>query len=184
MRRMNEALDDPETSPDLRTAEDRLSWKRLTDIDDLLQNAPVLEAPIGFFERVMAAIAEMPIPQQMRKPAWGLALGLGTALLIGLPALLLVLSQLLSSLTDTAVMGALFSWVIFSVGSVIQFFASLRLYVGAFLEQYPFAPALLSVVVPLSMLWGWWMWYFAANRSRTGRKKGPEEAEVGEKSSL
>lgn len=85
---------------------------RLSYVDRLLHSAPLLRAPIGFAERVIARLkAQTPRPPRYEEGT-GIAVGLGVAALITIPVLGTLASVLVISLFDADMRDAV--WDLFS----------------------------------------------------------------------
>ncbi len=165
---MNRALDDDlseQESEALGTrlqesGEDAAHWERLRRTDELLRTTPLVAPAPGFTNRVMAAIAAMPLPDfAKRHLSVGIALGLAFAALLTVPILSIVFLVLMSVLTDP---GALNDWLqtlINAAGYMINLLADLAGEVQGAAQKTPMLLALLTTMIPLTILWVWLIWY-------------------------
>ena len=89
-----------------RSSEDAHAWAKLQRVDRMLHAAPLLDAPVGFAERVLAVISAGRVPQvDRRRGGLSVALGLGLATTLAIPllgALLYVLGRMLFDPTALA----------------------------------------------------------------------------------
>jgi hypothetical protein len=158
---MNRALDEDLTEQEMEqlgtrleeSADDAVHWERLRQTDELLRITPMVAPAAGFTNRVMAAIAAMPLPDfAKRHLSVGIALGLAIVALLTVPILSVIFLD----------PGALNDWLqtlINAAGYVINLLGDLAGEVRDAGRQTPMLLALLTTMIPLTVLWGWLIWY-------------------------
>lgn len=165
---MNRALDHDLSEQELEalnshlhgSAEDAAHWERLRQTDELLRITPMVAPAAGFTNRVMAAIAAMPMPQFAKQHlSVGIALGLAMAALLTVPILSIVFWILVSVLTDPGTLNEWLQTLINAAGYVINLLSDLAGEVRGAARQTPMLLALLTTMIPLTVLWGWLIWY-------------------------
>jgi hypothetical protein len=166
-QQMNEALDHTLSDEDMATLHARIAeseetgeqWDQLRRTDELLHTTPMEKAPAGFADRVMAMIATMPLPGFARKnPSVGIALGLLVAGLFTIPVFSVVLIIILSLITNPGAIQAFAMALFHAAGYIISLIADI---VGQAESRATGAPVLIALVttmIPVTMLWGWVLW--------------------------
>lgn len=166
-QQMNEALDhalSDDKWDELQTAiaesEDTAAqWDSLRKTDQLLRETPPVSPSAGFAERVMAAIATLSLPGiHQRELGVGIALGLLVMGLVTIPLLAVLLVIIISVLTNpgaiTTFMASLFS----VVGYIISLGADIVTQVENRAVGTPVLVALLTTMIPVTLLWAWLIW--------------------------
>jgi hypothetical protein len=166
-QQMNEALDHALSEEEIEALHARIAesegateeWDQLRKTDAFLRQTPMVEAPAGFAERVMAAIAALPLPGFARKNlSVGIALGLLVAGLFTIPVLSIVLIIILSVITNPAAVQA-FAMTLFSTaGYIISLTADIVTQTETRAAGSPVMIALVTTMIPLTILWGWLIW--------------------------
>ncbi len=170
LHRMNQALDEELEARELAALEGELSqtpdvaahWERLRRTDELLRTTPMIHPAPGFADRVVAALAALPVPGLARRtPSVGIALGLALAALLAIPVLSVGLWLLLSVITDPGALNAFLQTIIDAASTVIgiggEVLGALRDAAG----DTPLLAALLAALVPILALWVGVMWTVA-----------------------
>lgn len=134
--------------------------KRLTRVERLLMETPMVAPSAGFASRVMAAIAAMDLPDLARRRlTTSFAVGLAVAALLMLPLLSGLVLVLLSAITSPGILNAGLQLVANGVGYGVGLVADVGERLNAAVSDTPMLPALLSTVIPITMLWVWSVWY-------------------------
>jgi hypothetical protein len=134
--------------------------KRLSRVDRLLSETPMVGPSAGFALRVMAAIAAMELPDLTRRRlATGFAVGLAVAALFMLPVLSGLVILLVSVFTNPGVLHAGFELVTNGMGYGMGLVSDLGENLSSAVNDTPMLPALLTTVIPITMLWVWAVWY-------------------------
>jgi hypothetical protein len=163
---LNNALDHELSELELAALQEQLEetevasqWDRLQNTDELLRTTPLAAPAPGFANRVMAAIAAMPLPAfAKRHPGLGIALGLAIAAFLTLPMFSILFLLTLSVITDP---GAINTWLqtfISAASYVIGLLADIASQFESGLANTPMMLALVTTMVPVTMLWGWLLW--------------------------
>ena len=178
---MNSALDNDLSEREWEALHSRLAesdeeselWDRLRNTDQLLRVTPMVSPLPGFASRVMAAIAAMSLPGfAKRQPGVGIALGLVVAALMTIPVLSALLIVFLSVITDPSALQSVLGGAISAVGYLIELGADVIAQIDAAVADTIILPALLTTIIPLTILWGWLIWHFAGKpRARSRRPK-------------
>lgn len=131
-------------------------------------------APLpGFTGRVMAAIAAMPLPGFAQHPGIGLALGLLVAAFIVVPIFAALFFLLLSVLTNPGVLLDVLRTILNAVGYMIGLVGNLAGEIKDVVEETPVVAALLTTMIPVTVLWGWLIWSLLGGpRFLTRRPRG------------
>jgi anti-sigma factor RsiW len=146
---------------------DAALWERLRAVDGLLRSEPMVQAPPDFASKVMASIAAGAATS--KAPARRLA-RLGSALEpllavgIVIPLAAAAVIAILHWLSDPAALNNLMQQIVLALNTVAQAAASLFQALANFLTGNAVLPALLTTIIPLIMIWGWFMWYTAQRR--------------------
>jgi hypothetical protein len=172
---MNEALDgelSPEEQVEFQSQledapEAAVEWDHLRDTDRLLRDTPKIAPAAGFANRVMAAIAAMPLPEFIsRKINASFMVGLAVAGLLVVPLLSLTLLLILSVLTDPGTLHLLLKVLIDGIGSTIGVLADIRSGLQTIVSDTPgLLLLLLSTVIPITMLWSGVIWHLLGRPS-------------------
>ncbi|MBN2303994.1 MAG: hypothetical protein JXQ72_05930 [Anaerolineae bacterium] len=129
---------------------------RLHQTDELLRSTPQAAPSPGFADRVMAALAALPLPDFMnRQLSVGLALGLATAAILMVPLLSVALILLLSVITDPGALNAVLQTLIDAMSYLIGIGADFVRELRSFVSGNPLVLVLLSAVIPVTVFWGW-----------------------------
>ncbi len=174
-REMNLALDHslPDSSQAALEAHlaksppDAMFWDNLQRVDALFSGAPMAEAPLNFADKVMASIAAGKVPAPA-KPHRGLStvFGLLLALIIVLPLLFTAAVTIRQWLSDPAALNILLQQIVLLLNSVAQLTASFFQVLAQYASDNLVIPALLSVTIPITLIWGWMMWYTSLRRQQ------------------
>ncbi|MBN1681917.1 MAG: hypothetical protein JW966_16690 [Anaerolineae bacterium] len=165
---MSKALDHELSESELESLNAHLSeseddarhFERMRKTDQLLHETPMINAPSGFAQRVMQAIAVMNLADfANQRLSVGVALGLVAAALLTIPILSMLLIALVTIFTDPGTLQVILQAAINASTSAIGLIADLADGVQNMISDMPMIPALLTTVIPLSMLWGWLIWY-------------------------
>ncbi|MBN1201797.1 MAG: sigma-E factor negative regulatory protein [Anaerolineae bacterium] len=169
---MNNALDHELSAAELDALNTQLEaspeateyWRRLRRIDQLLRNAPLIRPLPGFSDRVMVAIASMPLSAFANKQfGLGAALGLVAAAVLTVPLLSVAAILLVNAIIDPGTMNGLLQVVTAGTSYVIDVVSDLGSGLHTLVTETPMVPALISTVIPVSMLWVWMIWYFSGS---------------------
>lgn len=150
---------------------DSLRWDRMQMVDSLFRNEPMLDAPIDFASKLMASIAAIESGAELAKPPVKKRAGLDPALSLLLVAVVLSPLAALGVLTvqywrsDPAALNDLLQRFVLLLNSVTQSMAGFLQVILSTVADKPILPALLTTIIPLLMVWAWFMWY-AAQRSQ------------------
>jgi hypothetical protein len=137
-------------------------WDRLQQVDHVLHATPMVGPTAGFSSRVMAAIAAMHLPEfANRRFGAGVALGLLAAALIALPVMSAVFILFLSVITDPGALNTLFQTVTSGASNTLGLLSDIGASCQDLAAEQPIFPALLTTVIPVSMLWAWLVWYLS-----------------------
>ena len=136
-------------------------FKQLNQVDGLLRHPPLVAAPDGLPQAVMAAIraGQHEAYARPRLLASPLVLGLTLGTVIALPLLFLALLAVSQILADPGGLIALLEGLIQALGTVATAAERLLCFLGSLIAAYPMVPALLVTVIPIVMLWGWLIWF-------------------------
>ncbi len=142
-------------------------WDRLQAVDGLLRSEPMLQAPPDFASKVMASIAAGTAPSTA--PARRLtisraALELLLAVVIVVPLAATAVIAILRWLSNPAALNNLMQQIVLTLNSIAQAVASLFQMIASYLTGNSALPALLTTIIPLVMIWGWFMWYTSQRR--------------------
>ena len=133
---------------------------RVTRVERLLRETPMVAPSAAFASRVMAAIAAMELPELARRRlTLGFAVGLAVAALFVLPVLSALAILLVSVLTSPGAINAGFQIVANGIGYGLTLAADAGDRLSEAVSGTPMLPALLSTVIPVTMLWVWAVWY-------------------------
>lgn len=175
-RDMNLALDDalPETAQAALKAHlagsprDAALFNRMRDVDKLFANASMVQAPPDFASKVMMAIAmqtaEASAPATMSQTGTGAAFGLLLAFLVLVPLAVAAVHAVQNWLSDPAAIHTLLQQLVMMLNNLAQAIASLFQVIASYTVDKPVLPALLTTTIPLTMIWGWFMWYTSIRR--------------------
>jgi len=164
---MNEALDHALSEEDMAALHARIAesdeaaeqWDHLRHTDELLRTTPKVDAPAGFADRVMAMIATMPLPGFARKnPSVGIALGLLIAGLFTIPVFSVLLVIILSVITNPGAIQTFAVALFHAAGYIISLIADIVGRVESRATGAPVLIALVTTMIPVTMLWGWVLW--------------------------
>jgi hypothetical protein len=167
LQSMNSALDQELSEQELAALNAQLEeskeasdiWEHLRQTDELLRTTPLVAPSPGFASRVMAAIAAMPLPGFMhREPGIGIALGLLVAALVTVPVFSVLFFMLLTVLADPGTLHTLLQTVLGATSYVIGLMADLAGEVEHMVSDTPVLAALLTTMIPVTLLWGWLIW--------------------------
>lgn len=163
-RLMQEALDENLTAEkraelfahleqDLRDAE---VFDRLKQVDRLLRAAPHERAPQRLAASIMAKLAENLNPQQLSRIS-GLALALGLAVVAAVMMPLLVAAGwlVLSAIGSSAALSAAAAQMVTLLSVALNLLETLVQEIQAFIAANPGLPALMLLLIPLSLFWLW-----------------------------
>jgi hypothetical protein len=141
------------------SAEASTAWAHLHQTDELLRTTPVAAPSPGFADRVMAAIAAMPLPGFVHwQPGIGIALGLLVVALVTVPIFSVLFFVLLTVLTDPGALHSVLQTVLSAASYVIGLMADLVGEVENLVRDTPVLAALLTTMIPVTLLWGWLFW--------------------------
>jgi hypothetical protein len=170
---MNSALDQELSERELEALHNHLeaseeaatAWDRLQQTDELLRTTPLAAPSPGFARRVMAAIAAMPLPGFVhRQPGIGIALGLLVAALITVPVFSVLFFVLLTVITDPGTLQTILQTVLNAASYVISLMANLAGEIENIVRDTPVLAALLTTMIPVTLLWGWLIWLLLGGR--------------------
>ena len=142
-------------------------WDRLQAVDGLLRSEPMVQAPPDFASKVMASIAAGTAPSKApakRPIRSGSALELLLAVVIVVPLAATAVIAILRWLSNPAALNNLMQQIVLTLNSIAQAVASLCQALASYLTGNAVLPALLTTIIPLIMIWGWFMWYTAQRR--------------------
>ncbi len=142
-------------------------WDRMQAVDNLLRSEPVEEAPPDFASKVMAAVAaEAATDMAPARNQAGVRAGLGLLLLvvIAVPLVVMTIVGVQHWLSDPAAINNLMQQIVRLLNSMAQAIASIFQVIAGFLAGNAILPALLTTIIPLIMIWGWFMWYASQKR--------------------
>jgi anti-sigma factor RsiW len=149
------------------TPGDAALWDRLQAVDGLLKSEPMVQAPPDFASKVMASIAAGTAPSKApagRLARTGSILELLLAVVIVVPLAATAVIAVLRWLSDPAALNNLMQQIVLALNSIAQAVASLFQVLANFLTGNAVLPALLTTIIPLIMIWGWFMWYTSQRR--------------------
>jgi hypothetical protein len=174
-RDMNLALDHslPEASKAAleariaKSPQDAVLWDRMQMVDGLLGGAPVAEAPFNFADKVMASIAAGKAPTPVKQHR-GLStvFGLLLAIVIVVPLLLTAGVTVRQWLSDPTALSTLLQQIILLLNGISQLAAGLFQMLAQYAQDNRVIPALLSVTIPITLVWGWVMWMTSLRRQQ------------------
>jgi hypothetical protein len=134
--------------------------KRLARVDRVLSETPMVGPSAGFALRVMAAIAAMELPHLTRRRLTSsFAVGLAVAALLVLPGLSGLVIVVASAITNPGILNAGFQIVANGTGYAAGLIADVGESLNKAVSETPMVPALLTTVIPITMLWVWAVWY-------------------------
>ncbi len=166
-RQINDALDHALSDEEMAALHTRIAesddlaerWEQLRRTDELLHKTPMVDAPNGFADRVMAAIAALPLPGFARKnPSIGIALGLLMAGLLTIPVFSVLLVIILSVITNPGAIQSFAMTLFDAAGYIISLIGDIIGQVEARATGTPVLIALVTTMVPVTLLWGWLLW--------------------------
>jgi anti-sigma factor RsiW len=146
---------------------DAALWDSLQAVDNLLKGEPMVQAPPDFASKVMASIAAGAAPSKAparRATRPGSALEVLLAVVIVVPLAATAVIAILRWLSDPAALNDLMQQIVLALNSVAQAVASLFQILASYLTGNAVLPALLTTIIPLIMIWGWFMWYTSQRR--------------------
>jgi hypothetical protein len=149
------------------TSGDAALWDRLQAVDRLLGSEPMVQAPPDFASKVMASIAAGAATNKApaRRQSWlGLTLEPLLAVGIAVPLAATAVIAILRWLSNPAALNNLMQQIVLTLNTVAQAVASLFQALAGYLTGNAVLPALLTTIIPLIMIWGWFMWYTAQRR--------------------
>ncbi len=130
-------------------------------VERLLRQTPLVAPLPGFAERVMAAIAALPLPAYVRRDlSVGLALGLLAVMMLTVPLLAVLFVLLVTSATSPAAWGNMLRGAMDAASAVGGLLLDAGDEVQALVSGTPVVPALLAITIPLVAVWGWALWQF------------------------
>jgi len=177
-REMNLALDDalPETAEAALRAHlagspgDAALYNRLRDVDNLFASASMLQAPSDFASRVMLSIAAQTAngkaPARVQRTGTGAMLGLLVACVLLVPLAVLGVSAIQRWFSDPAALNTFLQQIVMMLNNIAQAIASVFGVIATYTVDKPVLPALLTTTIPLTMIWGWFMWYTSMQRQQ------------------
>lgn len=176
-RKMSEALDQSLSPEELEALHQQIEaageperWSRMQRVDRLLRSTPLLAPSAGFAERVMAALERLQLDELAeRKISLGVALGLMAAALLAVPVLSAALIGMVSVLSNPQTVAALLQTAAAGASYVIDLMIDFIRVLRDVATDTPILPALLSTMIPLSMLWLWLLWYLSGRPSINAR---------------
>lgn len=166
-QQMNEALDHSLSDEEMATLHARIAasdetaeqWDHLRQTDELLRTTPMVEAPVGFADRVMAMIATMPLPGFAKKnPSVGIALGLLVAGLFTIPVFSVALLIILSVITNPGAILTFATALFHAAGYIISLITDIIGQIESRATGTPVLIALVTTMIPVTLLWGWVLW--------------------------
>ncbi len=144
---------------------DAALWDRMQAVDSLLRSEPMEEAPPDFSSKVMATLtAEAAADKAPSRTGFRAGLGLLLLAVIAVPLIATVGIAVQRWLSDPAALNNLMQQIVHLLNSVAQAFASIFQVIAGFLSGNAILPALLTTIIPLVMIWGWFMWYASQKR--------------------
>jgi hypothetical protein len=156
------------------SAQDAALWDRMQTVDHLLSAEPLVEAPSDFASKVMAFIAantvNAPSVQEnleaRSRAGLGAAFGLVLAVVITVPLVATALIAVQRWLSDPAALNTLLQQTVLFLNTIAQAVASFLQVIASYTVDNPILPALLTTLIPLTMIWGWLMWYTSLRRQQ------------------
>ncbi|NLX08670.1 MAG: hypothetical protein GXY36_03360 [Chloroflexi bacterium] len=176
---MNSALDHELSEEELHALQEQVeespaaadNWKRLRQVDALLRSLPLAVPADSLAGKVMAAIAAQQIAElARRRHGLGLALGLVAAALLTVPLLSALVLLLVSTITNPGTIAAILQGAAAVTSYVVDLVADLGRQLRSLASDTPALLALLTAVIPMSMLWGWLVWYLLGGSRLAGDK--------------
>jgi hypothetical protein len=167
LQSMNSALDQELSEEELTALNTQLeeseeastAWEQLRRTDELLRTTPLVAPSSGFANRVMAAIAAMPLPGFMhREPGVGIALGLLVTALLTVPIFAVLFFGLLAVLTNPGALYTLMHTVLSATSYLVGLVGDLAEEIENMVRNTPVMAALLTTMIPVTLLWGWLIW--------------------------
>ena len=161
-RLMQQALDDQleveSRQPLFRELEEdadtSAEFRRLREVDRLLQSAPFERAPKTLALSIMAKLAEgLKQPQLSQLSGLALALALSVMTLVMIPLLVGVSTLFLNAVGSAAALNGLLQVVGRMLALVIAGLDTLVASAQGLLETYPQTPALMITLVPVLIFW-------------------------------
>ena len=178
-QQMNEAIDHTLSDEDMVTLHARITesdetaeqWDQLHKTDELLRTTPLAEAPVGFADRVMAVIAALPLPGIARQnPSVGIALGLLIAGLFTIPVFSVLLIIILSVITNPSAIQSFAMTLFHAAGTIISLIADIVGQLESRATGTPVLVALVTTMVPVTLLWGWVLWNLVSSARGLSRR--------------
>jgi hypothetical protein len=181
---MNDALDQELSAAELDALQEQMDsspeaadrWCRFKQVDRLLRSTPMVGPSAEFASRVMASIFAVRLPEfANRRLSIAVVMGLLAVGLVVLPALSLLVILLFDVLTDPGTLNALLQAIVSAVGYMIDLVSDAGRELSQLIDDMPMVPALLSTVIPLTMIWVWLVWFLL------GRTHGSPSGKAGSK---
>lgn len=142
-------------------------------LDRLLRATPLASPSSDFTRRVMGAIAELELPEQIRRRMGiGIALGLAIAAILTVPVLSALLIIIARTVLDPQSLAALLGTLSGAASTLWGLGGSLADALNQVVFETPVVPALMTTAIPIGMVWAWLVWYLLgwpellANRQR------------------
>jgi len=150
-----------------KSPQDAVFWDRLQMVDGLLGSAPVAEAPFNFADKVMASIAAGKAPTPVKQhQGLSTVFGLLLALVIVVPLLLSTGMTIRGWLSDPAALNVMLQQIVLLLNNMAQFVMSLFQSLAQITQDSLVIPGLLSVTIPITLIWGWVMWSASLRRQQ------------------
>ncbi len=145
---------------------DAALWDQMQAVDNLLRSEPMEEAPPDFAGKVMAAVAAESADAVQSRTRTGFRAGLGLLLLvvIAVPLVVTAVIGVQHWLSNPAAINNLMQQSVLLLNSMAQAVASLFEVIAGSITGNAILPALLTTIIPLIMIWGWFMWYASQKR--------------------
>ena len=133
---------------------DAIFWDRLQAVDGMLRNAPTLEAPPDFCDRLMIALAARSELSPAQRPSLGPVLGLALAVIITAPLALISARLLEHWLADPTAINSFFN----TVWQPILYFLNTIVQIGA---------TALALFIPITLAGMGLLWLTSPRRGET-----------------
>lgn len=149
-------------------------WDLLRKTDELLRTTPMVRPSPHFVQRVMEAIATLPLPGLARRElSVGLVLGLVAAALLAIPVLAVMFFLLVSVFSNPGTFNTLLQAGMDILTYSLNLAADIAEQLRAWLSSSPLLALLMVLVVPLSGVWGWLMWRVWSGRTLPAWRSRP-----------
>jgi hypothetical protein len=186
---MNSALDQELSAAEwnalqarlVESTEDAERWEHMQQVDDVFHSTPMVAPSPGFAGRVMAAIAALHLSGfANRELGVGVALGLMTAAFLTIPLFSVLLFLLWGVITDPGALNALLQAATSATSTVVGLATDLGSEIRTGVRGSPIVLALLTTIIPVTMLWAWVVWYLLGGRQFMAQRRAAKAQTVQE----